>query len=97
MPAMDPPPRDKLGGDPIEMAGLFEGDIAGVASANMAVGKSFKPGKSGPKVSMELYSSLASIKELPYVVYASVGLLCTTNYKWHSGYRCTIDLGGTSA
>lgn len=31
--AMDPPPRDKLGGDPIEKAGLFEGDIAGVQPA----------------------------------------------------------------
>lgn len=38
--AMDPPPRDKLGGDPIEIAGLFEGDIAGVSGSNMAVGKS---------------------------------------------------------
>ena len=28
---MDPPPRDKLGGDPIELAGLFEGDIRGVS------------------------------------------------------------------
>ena len=44
--AMDPPPRDKLGGDPIEIAGLFEGDIAGVSSADMAIaGKSI--GKSG--------------------------------------------------
>ena len=43
---MDPPPRDKLGGDPIEIAGLFEGDIAGVSSADMAIaGKSI--GKSG--------------------------------------------------
>ena len=32
---MDPPPRDKLGGDPIEIAGLFEGDIAGVSSADV--------------------------------------------------------------
>lgn len=50
--AMDPPPRDKLGGDPIEIAGLFEGDIAGVSSADMAIGKSFKLGKSGAKVSI---------------------------------------------
>ena len=27
---MEGPPNDQLGGDPIEMAGLFEGDIAGV-------------------------------------------------------------------
>lgn len=58
---MDPPPRDKLGGDPIEIAGLFEGDIAGVSSADMAIagkslgkssasGKSNKPGKPGIKV-----------------------------------------------
>lgn len=33
---MDPPPRDKLGGDPIEMAGLFEGDIAGVSQHDVA-------------------------------------------------------------
>lgn len=35
---MDPPPRDKIGGDPIESAGLFEGDIAGV-SADMVRGR----------------------------------------------------------
>ena len=35
---MEPPPRDKLGGDPIESAGLFEGDIAGV-SADMVKGR----------------------------------------------------------
>ncbi len=52
--AMDPPPRDKLGGDPIEIAGLFEGDIAGVSSADMAIGKSSKLGKSGTKVSIAL-------------------------------------------
>lgn len=38
MVAMEPPPRDKLGGDPIESAGLFEGDIAGV-SADMVRGR----------------------------------------------------------
>ena len=49
--AMDPPPRDKLGGDPIEIAGLFEGDIAGVSGSNMAVGKS-----GATKVSIVLFS-----------------------------------------
>lgn len=49
---MDPPPRDKLGGDPIEIAGLFEGDIAGVSSQDMAVGKLRSRTKSGIKVSI---------------------------------------------
>lgn len=47
---MDPPPRDKLGGDPIEIAGLFEGDIAGVSSHDMALAS--KSLKSGIKVSL---------------------------------------------
>ncbi|KAK4020421.1 hypothetical protein OUZ56_002401 [Daphnia magna] len=73
--SMDPPPRDKLGGDPIEIAGLFEGDIAGVVSADMAAGKSFKPGKSGTKatgknaiVDMNLRWPSSVI---PYVISAS--------------------------
>lgn len=72
---MDPPPRDKLGGDPIEIAGLFEGDIAGVVSADMAAGKSFKPGKSGTKVSKALYSSYHIFEHHSlclYVTYAFV-------------------------
>ena len=31
------PPNDQLGGDPIEMAGLFEGDIAGVNAQEMGL------------------------------------------------------------
>ena len=34
--AMNEPPKDQLAGDPIEMAGLFEGDIAGVNVQDMA-------------------------------------------------------------
>ena len=35
--AMVGPPNDQLGGDPIEMAGLFEGDIAGVNAQEMGL------------------------------------------------------------
>lgn len=51
---MDPPPRDKLGGDPIEIAGLFEGDIAGVHKQDMVGVKSRSKTKPPIKVSGRL-------------------------------------------
>ncbi|EFX77171.1 hypothetical protein DAPPUDRAFT_106387 [Daphnia pulex] len=83
--SMDPPPRDKLGGDPIEIAGLFEGDIAGVSSADMAIGKSFKLGKSGAKpmgknaiIDMNLRWPSSTI---PYVISASFGEFNLDSYQ----------------
>ena len=63
--AMDPPPRDKLGGDPIESAGLFEGDIAGVSSSNMVAGKS-----GATKVSFVLFRIFLCITLLTFNVHA---------------------------
>lgn len=71
---MDPPPRDSLGGDPIEMAKLFEGDISGVSHHDMAIVKSRSRTKSGIKVS----SFVGQLQCLCHadVYYLDLGIIC---------------------
>ena len=70
---MDPPPRDKLGGDPIEMAGLFEGDIAGVSQHDVARKKgTFKVSSYLESIPFRPRSILIQCTLHEYLIYRSM-------------------------